>query len=189
MLSFKSICHCPPSSSSRGSLVTFLFLLLEWYHLHIWSWWYFSWQSWFQLVIHRIQHFPWCVMYSTHNVNKQSDSIQPWCTPFPILNQSLVNIALISHIQVQVTLEGENREGNWDGAWSWRQSFGLRTWSRNLKHPEKSVVPYQHHPHREIWPDCLWMCLLAWWAVEFLFGHILILTGWVGVCISSVEES
>ena len=90
MLSFKSICHCPPSPSSRGSLVTLLFLPLKWYHLHIWSCWYFSWQSWFQLVIHPTQHFPWCVMYSIHNVNKQSDSIQPWRTPFPILNQSFV---------------------------------------------------------------------------------------------------
>ena len=89
-LSFKSICHCPPSPSSRGSLVAFLFLPLEWYHLHIWSCWYFSWQPWFQLVILPTQHFTWCVMYSTHNVNKQSDSIQPWCTPFPILNQFVV---------------------------------------------------------------------------------------------------
>ena len=33
------------SLSSRGLLP------LEWYHLHIWGCWYFSWQSWFQLVI------------------------------------------------------------------------------------------------------------------------------------------
>ena len=30
------------------------------------------------------------VMYSAYKLNKQSDSIQPWCTPFPILNQSVV---------------------------------------------------------------------------------------------------
>ena len=28
---------------------------IEWYHLHIWGCWYFSWQSWFQLVIHPVQ--------------------------------------------------------------------------------------------------------------------------------------
>ena len=44
--------HSSPSSSFRGSLVPFIFLLLEWYHLHIWGCWYFSWQSWFQLVKH-----------------------------------------------------------------------------------------------------------------------------------------
>ena len=27
---------------------------------------------------------------SAHNLNKQSDNIQPWCTPFPIWNQSIV---------------------------------------------------------------------------------------------------
>ena len=28
------------------------------------------------------------MMYSTYNLNKQSDNIQPWPTPFPICNQS-----------------------------------------------------------------------------------------------------
>ena len=28
-----------------------------WWHLHIWGCWYFSWQSWFQLVLHPAQHF------------------------------------------------------------------------------------------------------------------------------------
>ena len=30
------------------------------------------------------------MMYSTYKLNKQGDNIQPWCTPFPILNQSIV---------------------------------------------------------------------------------------------------
>ena len=38
--------------SSRGSLVPLCFLLLEWYHLHRWGSWYWSWQSPLQLVIH-----------------------------------------------------------------------------------------------------------------------------------------
>ena len=29
-------------------------------------------------------------MYSAYKLNKQGDKIQPWCTPFPILNQSVV---------------------------------------------------------------------------------------------------
>ena len=29
-------------------------------------------------------------MYSAHKLNKQGDNIQPWCTPFPIWNQSVV---------------------------------------------------------------------------------------------------
>ena len=31
-----------------------------------------------------------CRMYSAYKLNKQSDNIQPWCTPFPIWNQSVV---------------------------------------------------------------------------------------------------
>ena len=43
----------PLSSSSRDSLVPFL--PFRWYHLHMWSIWHFSWQSWFQLVINPAQ--------------------------------------------------------------------------------------------------------------------------------------
>ena len=31
-----------------------------------------------------------CMMYSACKLNKQGDNIQPWCTPFPIWNQSVV---------------------------------------------------------------------------------------------------
>ena len=34
---------------------------------------------------------PACLMmYSAYKLNKQGDNIQPWCTPFPIRNQSVV---------------------------------------------------------------------------------------------------
>ena len=55
--------HSPLSPLSRGSLVPLLFLPLGWYHLHIWSCWYFSWQSWFQLVLHPAWHFTWCTLH------------------------------------------------------------------------------------------------------------------------------
>ena len=29
---------------------------------------------------------PLCKMYSAYKLNKQDDNVQPWCTPFPILN-------------------------------------------------------------------------------------------------------
>ena len=31
------------------------------------------------------------MMYSAYELNKQGDNIQPWHTPFPIWNQSIVN--------------------------------------------------------------------------------------------------
>ena len=56
--------------------------------LHIWGYWYFFLQSWFQLVLHPAQHLE--SMYSTYKLNKQGDNIQSWRTPFPIWNQSVV---------------------------------------------------------------------------------------------------
>ena len=74
--------HFPLSPSSTGSLVPLCFLPFGWCHLHIWGYWYFSWQSWFQLEIHPARHFIWCIL---NNLNKQGDSIQSWHTRFPIL--------------------------------------------------------------------------------------------------------
>ena len=34
-----------------------------WCHLHIWGYWYFSWQSWFQLVLLPAQSFLWCTLH------------------------------------------------------------------------------------------------------------------------------
>ena len=51
--------HSPLSLSSRGSSVSLRFLPVGWCHLHIWGYWYFSLQSWFQLVLHTVQHFTW----------------------------------------------------------------------------------------------------------------------------------
>ena len=31
-----------------------------------------------------------CMVYSAYKLNKPGDNIQPWCTPFPILNQSII---------------------------------------------------------------------------------------------------
>ena len=57
--------HSPLSLLSSGSL--FPLLPNEWYHLrymwYIWGCWYFSWQSWFLLVIHLAQHFAWYILH------------------------------------------------------------------------------------------------------------------------------
>ena len=36
---------------------------IGWCHLHIWGYWYFSWQSWFQLVLHTVWHFTWYTLH------------------------------------------------------------------------------------------------------------------------------
>ena len=61
---FQARFFTPLSPSSRQeALVPLCFLLLEWYHLHIWGCWYFSWQTSFQLIIHPAQHFTWCTLH------------------------------------------------------------------------------------------------------------------------------
>ena len=55
--------HSSVSPSSGGSLVPLHFLPLRWYHLHIWDYWYFSQQYWFQLVIHPAWHFTWYTLH------------------------------------------------------------------------------------------------------------------------------
>ena len=52
--------HSPCSPSSSGPLVSLHFLQEEWYHLHIWGFWYFSCLSWFQFVTHPAWHFSCC---------------------------------------------------------------------------------------------------------------------------------
>ena len=61
MLSFKPAFSLSPSS--RSSLVPLPFLPYGWYHLHFWGYWYFSWQSWFQLMLHPAQHFAFCTLH------------------------------------------------------------------------------------------------------------------------------
>ena len=41
------------------------FLQLKWYHLHICCCWYFSQQSWFQLVLYPAWHFTWCTLHGS----------------------------------------------------------------------------------------------------------------------------
>ena len=36
------------------------------------------------------------MMYSAYKLNNQGDNIQPWCTPFPIWNQSVVPYPLLT---------------------------------------------------------------------------------------------
>ena len=60
-----------PFTSSRISSVPLWFLPLWWYHVHIWGCCCFSWQFWFQLVIHPAWHF---ALYSAYKLNRQGDN-------------------------------------------------------------------------------------------------------------------
>ena len=88
----KIVCHCFPiylpwndgtrchdrsflnvGFKSTFSLSSFTFIkrlfsssslsAIGWCHLHIWGFWSFTWQSWFQLVFHSAQHFSLCNLH------------------------------------------------------------------------------------------------------------------------------
>jgi len=111
MLSFKPGFHSPPSPSSRVSLVSLHFLPLEGYHLHIWGYWYFSHNldSSLCLIQPGISH-----VYPAYILNKQGKNIQPWCTPFPILNQSVV-LCLVLTVASRPTYRFLRKEVRWIG--------------------------------------------------------------------------
>ena len=53
--------HSPFTFIKR--LFSSLLSAIGWCHLHIWGYWYFSRQSWFQLVLHPAQHFSWWTLH------------------------------------------------------------------------------------------------------------------------------
>ena len=55
--------HSPLSPSLRGSLVHLSFLSLKWYHQNTGGCWYFSQQSWIQLLSHSAWCFAWCIVH------------------------------------------------------------------------------------------------------------------------------
>ena len=63
MLSFKAAFPLSSFTLSKTLFIFCHFLPLEWYYLHVWACWYFSQQSWFQLMIHPAWHFTWCSLH------------------------------------------------------------------------------------------------------------------------------
>ena len=53
-------------------------------------------------------------MYSAYKLNKQSDNIQPWCTPFPIWNQSVLPCPVLTVVSWPA-YKFLNRKVKWPG--------------------------------------------------------------------------
>ena len=92
-LSFKPAFHPPLSPSSRCYLVPLCFLqrvvLSAYLRLLI-----------FLLAVLipacATSRPAFCMMYSAYKINKQSDNIKPWRTPFPIWNQSIIRYPVLT---------------------------------------------------------------------------------------------
>ena len=66
MLSFKPAFSFSSFTSSRGCLISLHFQPLCWCQVHIWGYWYFSQQSWFQLELHPAWNFTWCTLHRSY---------------------------------------------------------------------------------------------------------------------------
>ena len=54
-----------------------------------------------------------CVMYSVHKLNNQGDNIQPWHTPFPIWNQSVVPCPVLTCFLTCIQISQEAGQVVW----------------------------------------------------------------------------
>ena len=120
----------PLSLSSRGSLVSFHFLPLEWLS-----------SAYLRLLMFLLAVLiPACasssrafhMMYSAYKLSKQRDNIQPWCTPFPILNQSVVT-CLILTVASWPAYRFLRRQVRWSGIPISLRTFHGLLWSTQSK--------------------------------------------------------
>ena len=73
-----------------------------------------------------------CMMYSAYKLNKKGDSVQPWCTSFPIWNQSIVPF-LVLIVASWPSYRFLKRQVSWSGIpISWRIFHSL-LWSTQSK--------------------------------------------------------
>ena len=73
-----------------------------------------------------------CMMHSTYRLNKESDNIQPWHTPFPICRQSVVPCPVLTAASWP-SYRFLKREVRWSGIpISWRIFLSL-LWSQSQR--------------------------------------------------------
>ena len=72
------------------------------------------------------------MMYSAYKLNKQGDNIQPWCTPFPIWNQSVVQCPVLT-VASWPAYRFLKRQVRWSGITIYFTIFHSILWSTQSK--------------------------------------------------------
>ena len=72
------------------------------------------------------------MMYSAYELNKQGDNIQPWCTPFPIWNQSVVPCPVLT-VASWPAYRLLKRQARWSGTTISFRIFHSLLWSTQSK--------------------------------------------------------
>ena len=119
------------------------------------------------------------VMYSAYKLNNQGDNIQPWCTPFPILNHSVVPCKVLT-VASWPAYRFLRRQVRWSGIpISWRifQFVVIHTVKGFLRSSQ-----YNRSRHfsgilllflwsSQCWQFDLWFLCLFWIQLEYLEVH------------------
>ena len=114
-------------------------------------------------------------MYSAYKSNEHSDTIQPWCTPFPILNKSIVLCPVLT-VSSWPTYTFLRRQERWSGTPIYLRLFTVccDAHSKKLSHCQWSRSrSYFETPLFSPWPNGCWQFDLS-----FLFSSKLSLYIW-----------
>ena len=108
-------------------------------------------------------------MYSAYKLNKQDDNIQPWRTPFPIWNQSVVPCPVLT-VASWPAYRFLKRQVRWSGIPENTQCPSARLFKLLFpKWPQGGSIT---HPHRHIFPPtppCHVSVILCWNRSDFRF--------------------
>ena len=114
-----------------------------------------------------------CMMYSAYKLNKQGGNIQPWCTPFPIWNQSTVPCLVLTIVSWPAYRFQSTLNIHWkDWCWNW-SSNTLATWGKSWHCYVCSLMGKQ---------DLASKLLYCWLTVPPLSPHSL--PSWISNCLN-----
>ena len=81
------------------------------------------------------------MMYSAYKLNKQGDSLQPWCNSFPVLNQSIVP-CLVLTLASWLAYRFLRRQVRWSGSPISLRSFHSFLWGEWVHYIPWMSAPY-----------------------------------------------
>ena len=103
-------------------------------------------------------------MYSAYKLNKQGDDIQPWCTPFPILNQSVVPCPILT-VASWPAYRFHRRQVRWSGIPIYWKIFHSLLWSTQ----SKALVQSMKQKYIFFWNFLLFLWSNRYWQFDLWF--------------------
>ena len=84
------------------------------------------------ITVYGLSSLAFRMMYSPYKLNKQGDNLQPWSTPFPIWNQSVVPCSVLT-VASWPAYRFLQRQVRWSGIPISLRIFHCLSWSTQLK--------------------------------------------------------